>query len=222
MTNKLAPPFRFSIVCCACPKGIDSLNFSDVDGSIDLNSSESGHLTRNTEEGDENVSFPRPELGVIDENDETVYRGGYPSLRNFTFLKRLGLSTIISLVKGGRDGITLDLFQFCESEGITLVIVNVESKILNKNVVSELLSILMDTSQLPAYIHCSDGGESTGTLVMCLRVLQKWSFGSMLSEYTRYVKDGVVSSGVKNVVSSFNAEAVRFPPASLLASWIMS
>ena len=41
-----------------------------------------------------------------------MYRGAYPTLKNFRFLTRLKLKTVISIVP--RDLVTLDLVQFCE------------------------------------------------------------------------------------------------------------
>ena len=41
--------------------------------------------------------------------------------------------------------------------------------------------------RLPLLVHCLNGGEVTGTVMMCLRKLQNWNLSSMLSEYSRYV-----------------------------------
>ena len=44
-----------------------------------------------------------------------VYRGAYPTLKNFAFLKSLNLKTMISLIP---EAPTNDLEDFCEMEGI--------------------------------------------------------------------------------------------------------
>mmetsp|Transcript_872 Transcript_872/g.2020 ORF Transcript_872/g.2020 Transcript_872/m.2020 type:complete len:198 (+) Transcript_872:187-780(+) len=152
--------------------------------------------------------------GDDNEEDECVYRGAFPSLRNFPFLAGLGLATVVSIVKGGLSGMTVDLVEFCKHERIRLVVVTLgeESKIPSVASVTRILSFLADRRNLPAYIHCTDGGLATGTMVMCLRVLQRWSMESMSAEFSRYVKEGSVSSDVRNfVVSSFRPSEVRFP-----------
>ena len=47
--------------------------------------------------------------------ENNLYRGGYPTLRNFRFLKRLELKTIISLTP---EIPTNDLNQFCQQYGV--------------------------------------------------------------------------------------------------------
>jgi hypothetical protein len=35
-------------------------------------------------------------------------------------------------------------------------------------------------------MHCLDGATATGTLIMCLRKLQRWALPPIVAEYTRF------------------------------------
>jgi hypothetical protein len=50
--------------------------------------------------------------------EDGVYRGAYPTLKNFPYLKTLKLKTIISLIP---EPPTLDLDDFCAMNGIDLI-----------------------------------------------------------------------------------------------------
>eukprot|EP00455_Lapot_gusevi_P010791 TRINITY_DN14921_c0_g2_i2.p1 TRINITY_DN14921_c0_g2~~TRINITY_DN14921_c0_g2_i2.p1 ORF type:complete len:187 (+),score=21.80 TRINITY_DN14921_c0_g2_i2:279-839(+) len=74
---------------------------------------------------------------------------------------------------------------------------------------AELLSILINTENLPCYIHCTDGANNTGLVLMCLRKLQNWAISLILSEFGRYVRD---VSEESQFVESFKEE-IMIPPA---------
>jgi len=144
--------------------------------------------------------------------NETVFRGGFPSLRNFPFLKMLNLRTIVSFVKGGLKGMSLDLIEFCEHENISLVLVDLlEDKYPSYSSIATILEMVLDKNNLPVYIHCSDGGVSTGRCVMCLRVMQNWIGSSIQEEYYRYVKAGSASPEVAIWSDSFPQTSVNIP-----------
>ncbi|GBG33577.1 Pogo transposable element with KRAB domain [Hondaea fermentalgiana] len=159
--------------------------------------------------------------GRTSDRDECLYRGAYPSLRNFPFLSGLGLASVVSIVKGGLSGLTVDLIEFCKHERIRLIVINLgeESKIPSVASVTRVLGLLADRRNLPAYVHCVDGGLATGVFVMCLRMMQHWSIESMSAEYSRFVKEGNVPSEVRNfVVSTFRASNVDLPVAKRASS----
>ena len=49
--------------------------------------------------------------------EEGVYRGAYPTLKNFRFMRRLRLTSLVSLVP---EAPTADLAEFCSHERISL------------------------------------------------------------------------------------------------------
>ncbi len=43
----------------------------------------------------------------------------------------------------------------------------------------------IEPSNLPLFIHCLDGANVTGVVVMCLRKLQNWNLSATFTEFTR-------------------------------------
>ena len=61
------------------------------------------------------VLYPPLRFATVEEG---IYRGAYPTLRNFRYLRRLRLRTVVSLAP---IGATADLEAWCESEEAQLV-----------------------------------------------------------------------------------------------------
>ena len=120
--------------------------------------------------------------------EEGVYRGAYPSLVNQRFLTRLGLRTIVSLLP---EPPTADLLQWCELHGVdnhavVLLPFKKDEVTLTHERAAELLHLLVTPERQPVYVHCLDGVTATGTLIMCLRKLQRWALPPIVAEYTRF------------------------------------
>ena len=120
--------------------------------------------------------------------EEGVYRGAYPSLVNQRFLTRLGLRTIVSLLP---EPPTADLLQWCELHGVdnhavVLIPFKKDEVTLTHERAAELLHLLVTPERQPVYVHCLDGVTATGTLIMCLRKLQRWALPPIVAEYTRF------------------------------------
>mmetsp|Transcript_533 Transcript_533/g.633 ORF Transcript_533/g.633 Transcript_533/m.633 type:complete len:193 (-) Transcript_533:435-1013(-) len=141
---------------------------------------------------------------------ETVYRGAYPSLKNFRFLCRLGLKTIISLVPP--DKVTQDVVEFCEGNEI-------KHHVINPGSIDEILLILTNTDSLPAYVHCVDGANKTGMVIACLRTLQHWNMSAIVSEFSRYTKKKIMEDEDKAFVSMYNPRNLEIPRETA-ASWL--
>ena len=117
-----------------------------------------------------------------------VYRSGYPTKKNFDFLSRLGLRSVLFLCPEAYPDSHLD---FYAAHGIQLlqfgVIGNKEpfDEIPEAVVCAALLKIL-DDANLPLLIHCNQGKHRTGCLVGCLRKVHRWSLVSIFEEYRRF------------------------------------
>ncbi|KAH9601416.1 Atypical dual-specificity phosphatase Siw14-like [Trypanosoma melophagium] len=121
--------------------------------------------------------------------EEGIYRGAYPTLRNFPFLRDLGLRTIVSLTP---EEPTYDLSSFANAEGIILRHIRVErykgeAQLLPTDM-SELLQLLINVEKHPLYIHCLDGRQVVGLAIMGLRKLQQWDVNSSHLEYQRFAR----------------------------------
>lgn len=218
---KLVPPFRFSIVCCsafATPSDEVNLTLGTLEEAGPSGDAAEGTAVEG-QEVKKRVCLTSKAVGDRCEQ-EVLYRGAFPSLLNYLFLKTLGLSTIVSIVKGGRKEITADLLEFCRKEKVDLVVVDLSNDTIPKlESVSKVLSLLSTRKRLPAFVHCRDGGESTGIFIMCLRMLQGWPFESACNEYARYVKGGC-STEARSFVSSFLTEKCELPEVDERPSWL--
>lgn len=150
--------------------------------------------------------YPPLRFGAVEEG---VFRGAYPTLRNLRFLRRLQLRTIISLTP---EPPTPDLSEWCEHEEVQLVHHQVprfsnDSTNLEPKVVASTLAVLIDTDNLPVYVHCMDGVQSAGLVVMFLRKLQHWAMPAVLAEYAR-VTAQPVPPFVERFVLDFMEEVV--------------
>ncbi|KAG8343461.1 putative Tyrosine phosphatase family [Trypanosoma vivax] len=121
--------------------------------------------------------------------EEGVFRGAYPTLRNFPFLRTLGLRTIVSLVP---EEPTYDLVSFAAAEGITIQHIRVErykddTQLLPTDV-GKALHFLISVDMHPLYIHCLDGRHTVGLIVMGLRKLQQWDVNCSHLEYQRFTR----------------------------------
>ncbi|KAL9642117.1 hypothetical protein ABK040_007122 [Willaertia magna] len=123
-----------------------------------------------------------------------IYIGAYPTLRNFRYLKRLKLKTIISLIP--EKPIT-DLVEFCEFEHIHSYHFfspkYKEQVSLSFSEVSRIIEMFLNTNYHPIYCHCLDGTQVSSVLVMCLRKLQHWSKSAMKKETIRYINEELSS-----------------------------
>eukprot|EP00741_Cyanophora_paradoxa_P023521 tig00021589_g22723.t1 len=139
--------------------------------------------------------------------EEGVFRGAYPTVKNFRFLKRLKLRTIISVIPNPP---TRELLEFCERHGITNLLFTVEKFNESVNIapttVAHILETLVDRVRQPVFIHCLDGSHNTGLIIMCLRKLQNWALSVIYSEFCRYTKGGEILRDESLFVESFKGE----------------
>ncbi|KAJ2489648.1 protein-tyrosine-phosphatase [Coemansia sp. RSA 2050] len=148
-----------------------------------------------------------------------LYRGGYPKPRNFRFLRRQRLRTIVSLIPEDRDNL---LAEFCYTEGIKRIIIAVDSPNENvtvtESVVSRCLELVTNPDTMPLYLHCLDGSNVTGVVIMCLRKLQLWRVASMQSEYLRFEQDGEIIPEESEFVEAYSGRGLVLP--NPYAEWL--
>eukprot|EP01135_Chromosphaera_perkinsii_P000904 Nk52_evm2s153 gene=Nk52_evmTU2s153 len=127
--------------------------------------------------------------------EDGVYRGAYPAHRNQRFLKRLNLKTVLSLTPEEPHP---NLAAFWSEEGIRCVHVHVDKYKENITVtqpkICQALSVIINKENHPMYVHCYDGMNVTGMVILFLRKLQMWSLPLAISEFIRFQKDSVISS----------------------------
>jgi protein tyrosine/serine phosphatase len=143
-----------------------------------------------------------------------IFRGGYPKENNFSFMlkyffislthrHRLKLNTILSLTP---EPLNPTVSEFCSKENIEMVHIKVEKPKdtipLTKAIVYQALQVLLSEKH-PTYIHCLDGANVTGIIIMCLRKLQLWSSHVSMAEFTRFTRDGLISTEETEFIEKF-------------------
>eukprot|EP00040_Diaphanoeca_grandis_P006477 m.37603 g.37603 ORF g.37603 m.37603 type:complete len:194 (-) comp17716_c0_seq1:60-641(-) len=131
-----------------------------------------------------------------------VFRSGYPNSKNFPFLKKLGIRTIVYLCpaeylsanKMFAQQNFVTIHHFSMGEGNLEPFVSVPSSVIEK-----ALSCVADKSQHPVLIHCDKGNHRTGLFVGCLRRAMNWSLTPTFAEYRRYTGNNVRVMDLQNI-----------------------
>eukprot|EP01135_Chromosphaera_perkinsii_P010095 Nk52_evm20s2011 gene=Nk52_evmTU20s2011 len=117
-----------------------------------------------------------------------IYRSGFPKKKNFPFLKKLGLKTILTVVLEDYPEANME---FCKQNDITFLQYGVPGNKepfvdIPEEVIRDAVVKLLDVRLHPVLIHCNKGKHRTGCLVGCLRKVQHWSHTSVCDEYRRF------------------------------------
>jgi tyrosine-protein phosphatase OCA1 len=128
--------------------------------------------------------IPPQNFGLVEEN---LYRSGQPNELNFPFLERLQLKTVLFIAPEDPNKRFLD---FVDDQEITLHHLGSNSSNswdpISEEVVLECLELVLDPRNYPIMVMCNLGRHRTGTVIGCLRKLQRWNLSSILEEYRRY------------------------------------
>lgn len=84
-----------------------------------------------------------------------------------------------------------DSLEFCKTHRISLYhLGHLHStspwEPITEEVVLQALNLLVQPSTYPAIVMCNQGRHRTGTVIGCLRKLQRWCLSSILEEYRRF------------------------------------
>ncbi|OZJ01672.1 hypothetical protein BZG36_05429 [Bifiguratus adelaidae] len=117
-----------------------------------------------------------------------VYRSSFPKKKNFSFLKKLGLKSVLTLIL---EEYPEQNMKFLQENGIQFfqfgIAGNKEPFVqIPEDKIIQALACLLDARNHPILIHCNKGKHRTGCLVGCLRKLQHWSHTSIFDEYRRF------------------------------------
>ncbi|GMH26868.1 hypothetical protein Nepgr_028711 [Nepenthes gracilis] len=120
--------------------------------------------------------------------DNGVFRSGFPDTANFSFLRTLGLRTIIYLCP---EPYPEQNNEFLKANGIRLFQFGIDMSKepfvnIPEDMIREALNVVLDVRNHPVLIHCKSGKHRTGCLAGCLRKLQRWCLSSIFDEYQRF------------------------------------
>eukprot|EP01135_Chromosphaera_perkinsii_P011375 Nk52_evm20s2391 gene=Nk52_evmTU20s2391 len=154
--------------------------------------------------------IPPINFGMVEED---FYRSGQPNELNFPFLEKLKLRKIIYLAP---DDPSRQLLNFVDDHDIDLILLGqLDSQHNTWNPISEetvlsAVEIILNAENYPLYVMCNLGRHRSGTLIGCLRKLQKWNLTSIFEEYRRYAGSKVRLLN-EQFIEFFDTDLVRIP-----------
>ncbi|KAJ1645978.1 tyrosine-protein phosphatase required for protection against superoxide stress (By similarity) [Coemansia asiatica] len=153
--------------------------------------------------------IPPVNFGYV-END--LYRCGQPNELNFPFMEKLGLRCIVWLAP---EEPNQNVMNFVDDQEIQLHHLGVlesgnASDPITEDMILEAFSLILDKRNHPMAIMCNIGRHRTGTVVGCLRKLQRWNLASIFEEYRRFAGPKVRLLN-EQFIELFDTDLVRIP-----------
>ncbi|CAG8536176.1 3782_t:CDS:2 [Cetraspora pellucida] len=112
-----------------------------------------------------------------------IYRSSFPKKKNFPFLKKLGLKSILTLIL---EEYPEQNMKFLKANNIKLFQFGIAGNKEPFVQIPEDIICAALARNHPILIHCNKGKHRTGCLVGCLRKLQRWTHTSIFDEYRRF------------------------------------
>ncbi|KAL0477465.1 hypothetical protein AKO1_005713 [Acrasis kona] len=142
-----------------------------------------------------------------------VYRSGYPTKKNFAFLKSIPLKSILYLCP---EQYAQANMEFARANGIRILQFGIEGNKepfvhIPEEAIRSAVAQLLDVRNHPIMIHCNKGKHRTGVLVGCLRKVQRWSLTSIFDEYRRFAGTKVRMLD-QQFIELFDASSVPINP----------
>ncbi|KAJ7297410.1 hypothetical protein O6H91_09G086700 [Diphasiastrum complanatum] len=141
-------------------------------------------------------------------------RSGIVHQLNFPFLERLQLKTVIYLSPTDPSQAFLN---FLEEQGIELIRTcgidsssNATSGVMSEAEVLFALQVILSPEYYPLHVMCKLGRHMTGTVIGCLRKLQRWNLTAIFEEYRRYAGSKVRILN-EQFIELFDTDLVQIP-----------
>jgi len=83
-------------------------------------------------------------------------------------------------------------------------------KPVSEEVVLTALDYVLDTQNYPLHVMCNLGRHRTGTIVGCLRKLQRWNLTAVFEEYRRFAGPKVRLLN-EQFIELFDTDLIRVP-----------
>ncbi len=161
--------------------------------------------------GDSTVQPPE-RFGVV---APQLYRSSVFHPVNFTFLSQLRLKTILHL----SPEVTLRAVEnFIKESNIRLVHLGIKFwkpshgwRPTSEELLKEALEMVLDVRNHPLMLMCTSGVHQTGTVVGCLRRIQRYSFTSIIDELRSFAFPGHTRYASENFIEFFDVDVVSLP-----------
>ncbi|GJD12728.1 Probable tyrosine-protein phosphatase [Galdieria sulphuraria] len=154
--------------------------------------------------------IPPINFGMVETD---LYRSGVPNELSFPFLEKLQLKKILYLAP---DEVSQQFLNFVDDQGIELVALGWDGekspwKPISEEVVLNALDCILNVDNYPLHVMCNLGRHRTGTVIGCLRKLQRWNLTSIFEEYRRFAGSKVRLLN-EQFIELFDTDLVRIPP----------
>lgn len=139
------------------------------------------HLSAVSQPNIARVCLSDNEIGNFGRVAPGITRGAQPSDKALAMMARDGVKTIIDLRMNGSG--TED--EEAKTNRLGMKYVHIPMTLLTPNAqqVSQFLSVVNSPANLPAFVHCRQGADRTGTLVAIYRrKVQGWDFDKTYAE----------------------------------------
>ena len=155
---------------------------------------------------------PPERFGVI---APQLYRSSVFHPVNFTFLSQLRLKTILHL----SPEVTLRAVEnFIKESNIRLVHLGIKFwkpshgwRPTSEELLKEAIELVLDVRNHPLMLMCTSGVHQTGTVVGCLRRIQRYSFTSIIDELRSFAFPGHTRYASENFIEFFDVDVVSLP-----------
>lgn len=162
--------------------------------------------------------IPPANFGMIEKD---LTRSGMPNELNFPFLERLQLRTMVYLAP---DEVPPQLESFIDDQNIELLVLQPDDdevaaqwRPISEDIVLRALGAMLDVSKYPIHIMCNGGRHRTGTVIGCVRRLQRWRLSAIFEEYQMYATaKGRLAN--EQFIELFDTDLVYIPPNA--PSWL--
>lgn len=158
--------------------------------------------------------------------ERQLYRSGQPSIINHSFLLELNLRTIVWLANEEPSDEFID---FCHDNGIAIEFCGILNQVvndmsyhllnpwdsLNDSSIREALELIVNKDNYPLLVCCGMGRHRTGTVIGCLRRLQRWNLASVSEEYRRFTGARGGRIMVELLIENFDIKSVHINPQHL-------
>eukprot|EP00036_Acanthoecidae_sp_10tr_P008039 CAMPEP_0182921400 /NCGR_PEP_ID=MMETSP0105_2-20130417/4123_1 /TAXON_ID=81532 ORGANISM="Acanthoeca-like sp., Strain 10tr" /NCGR_SAMPLE_ID=MMETSP0105_2 /ASSEMBLY_ACC=CAM_ASM_000205 /LENGTH=167 /DNA_ID=CAMNT_0025058919 /DNA_START=313 /DNA_END=813 /DNA_ORIENTATION=- len=156
-------------------------------------------------------NIPPANFGHVEEG---LYRSGQPNELNFPFLEKLQLKAVLYL---SPEDPSTEFGNFIADHELHFYHLEREKgagpsmgSTVSEDIVVKALKHILSVENYPLLIACNLGRHHTGTVVGCLRKLQRWNLTSILEEYRRFA-GGKLRLVNEQFIEFFDTELVMVP-----------
>jgi tyrosine-protein phosphatase SIW14 len=151
--------------------------------------------------------------------NDTYYRGGQPSGRDYNDLATIGIKTVLDLQKDGRSD-EAGLVKRAGMQFIRIAMTTTDAP--TQAQIAEFFKIVNDPANQPVYVHCAGGRHRTGAMTALYRMTNDgWNAERAYAEMKAFRFEGFPGHPVlKNFVYAYRPVPAT-PSSTVLATAVV-